>query len=240
MDKHDKVRMVATDRKLRGGPASQKQDFDEMCADCQKAAHVLRLMNFQDTIGWGVYPDAPTRKLHASHSNSGVRTLREGSGEPPHNPAALHPHYQMTALCVTYRSELAWLAAGRTTRPVVYMAHPVAGDFKRNVEGATRWLRYLRSLTQLELQSLVGVTWSDTPVVHAPYLAAIVRDKFAHPAGREGIIADCRATVTIFDEVWLVGGRISEGMHDEARVSKIARDLTHLGALPPDGQRRRT
>lgn len=225
--------MFAVDNSLPITRREKQPEFDEMCADCQVASRVVRQLGLRDTIGWGVFPDAPTRKLHASHSNSMVRVMVEGSGEPPNNPPALHPKNQAVALCVTYRSELTWLRVGRTPRPIVYMAHPIAGQFKRNVEGAGHWLRYLRGLDQRRLSELVGHVWMRPPIIHAPYLAAIVQDKFAHPAGREGIIADCRDTVTIFDELWWVGGEVSEGMAEEAKGATVVRDLTHLGRLPP-------
>ncbi len=199
---------------------------NEVCGACQKAAFVLRRIGFQDTISWGALDGAPSLRIHAHHANSGEHILREGNGEPPFNPARRYKYFARTSLCVTYRSELAWLMASRTTRTVVYMAHPISGNFERNVDSATKFLRYLRSLSHQELQAIVGAEWPHRPLIVAPYLAGIDEDGDL-PGARELTLADCRATVQLCDELWWVQ-RVSDGMQQEASVAPIVRDLTHL------------
>jgi len=185
-----------------------------MCRDCMTAAWVLRRIGFHDTIGWGKLM-GPVATVHASHSNTKGQSL-----------------------CSAYRSELAWLTAGRPTRILVYLAHPVspAGDvtFHDNVSSATRWLRYLRRLPVSTLSEFAGVYYEQKPLIMAPWLAAIEEDEL-HPGGRDGALSDCRDMVSMFDELWAVGGSVTEGMKVEISGAKVARDLTHLGRYPNDG-----
>ena len=197
--------------------------MSDTCRACQTAAHVLRRLGLKDTISWGTFSQAPTQIAHATFSNA-----RPFGQEVPIQP-----------LCRFYSNELAWLTVGRPTRTTVYLAHPVSGkNFHDNVRGATVWLRYLRRLSQSTLNELVGHEFSQRPLILCPWLAAIEEDEF-YPGGREAIIADARDTVLMFDEVWLVGGRISDGMRIEAQTARVLRDITHLGDLPGIEKRRK-
>lgn len=211
------------------------------CRDCITAAWVLRRIGFRDNISWGFFRDSPNKDIiHGFHANSafphyypaeyvtdakGRRYLTERE--------AMRIGDDPLPLCSKYRSELAWLTAGRSTRLMIYMAHPVAGDFSRNKLNAERWLRYLRRLGVQALSELVGISYGTKPLVLCPWLAAMEPDG-EYPGGRESAIADCKDTVMMFDEVWMVGGEVSNGMLDEAGVARVARDLTFLGRYPPD------
>lgn len=223
--------------------------MSETCRNCLTAAHVLRRIGLQDNISWGTM-GGPTDIIHATFSNAGhnierqetddeYRRRRENAIASGANPDKLPPFGQiirtflLQPLCKFYQSELSWLSAGRPARVSVYMAHPVGGpNFKDNVKNATLWYRYLRRLGYTELCNIVGVEYQQKPLVHCPWLAGIEPDEF-YPGGREAIIADSRDTILLFDEVWLVGGKITEGMKVEAQTARVLRDLTHLGKLPP-------
>lgn len=147
---------------------------------------------------------------------------------------------------------------------IVYMGHPLSGDFDKNKRGAEDWFTFLRSLSLKGIHRLIGertkvvrsefkvVDVSDRevvmeeksilvdpfdtiPIIIAPWLACTVPDG-QYPGGRSRAISDCRGVVRIVDEMWQVGGSISSGMGDEARVAKRVRDLTHWGAVPPSWQ----
>lgn len=225
----------------------------ETCKYCQTASHALRRLGFRDHISWGTM-GGPSATIHATHANAQQKTFRQETDEEYKRrvreakaqgvaESKLKPFGQVVEdrktlpLCNLYSSELSWLHAGRPTRTVVYMAHPVSGpDFHDNIRNATVWLRALRRLPQSTLNELVGVEYSQRPLILCPWLAAIEEDEM-YPGGREGVIADARDTVLIFDEVWLVGGRITDGMKVEAQTARILRDLTHLGPLPQIAKR---
>jgi len=214
------------------------------CRGCQLAAFTLRRMGFRDEIVWGVIPSAPTQTVHAQHSNSGVyvervetdreykRRVEEFKGQAQDPFGRMVREWRAESLCTRYRSELGWMMANRTPRVTVYMAHPVSGDFADNVLNATIWFRYLRRLSASSLTELTGVNYdAGRPLILCPWLAGIEEDELS-PGGREGVLADCRDTVRMFDEVWLVGGRTTEGMLIEAAAAPVVRDLTRLGPLP--------
>lgn len=227
--------------------------MSDTCRSCQTAAHILRRIGLKDTISWGVIGHAPTQTIHATMSNAGnyidrqetkeeynrrLQRDRENGVEPKPFGQFIR-EYPLQPLCRFYSNELMWLTAGRPTRTTVYLAHPVSGkDFHDNVRGATVWLRYLRRLPQSSLYELMGCEFSQRPLILCPWLAAIEEDEF-YPGGREAIIADARDTVLMFDEVWLVGGRISDGMRIEAQTARVLRDITHLGDLPGVDNKRR-
>lgn len=190
----------------------------DKCRDCMHAEFVLRRIGFRDTVSWGAY-DGPNRTLHGFHSNT-------GSSYNGHSVSG------KLSMCSSYRSELAWLAAGRPARVSVYLAHPVAGEPETNIVNAVLWLKYLRRQSAQLLSSLTNSVISARPNIQSPWLAAIEDDR-SPGYDRELALQDCRDTVLLFDEVWLVGGRISPGMRIEAECARQVRDLTHLGKLPP-------
>lgn len=222
------------------------------CRDCLTAASVLRRLGFQDTISWGPIDNSPTLIAHGYHANSGAHVDRveteaeyknrtgapdakapvEGARGRKHSPFGLvRREYQRQPLCTHYRNELAWLMAGKPVRTTVYLAHPVADDFAANVENVTAWFRYLRGLSGYSISELVGFQYDYKPLILCPWLAGIQPDGES-PGGREGMLADCRDTVMMFDEVWLLW-RVTEGMAFESRNARVVRDLTHLGKTPP-------
>ena len=109
---------------------------------------------------------------------------------------------------------------------VVYLAAPVAGAVAENVARAKRWLRWA-----WRIPDIVPIAPWLTPV---ELFAADADDD--HEARELGLLRDC-AVVARCDELWLVGGRISEGMRREAaaaaRAGLVVTDLTGLGKEPP-------
>lgn len=103
----------------------------------------------------------------------------------------------------------------------VYIAAPLTPDESRgetregNLERAARWVRWA---------ARAGVAPVATWIVLASGWDESMRDL--------GLEIDC-ALVRRCDELWLVGGRMSSGMLQEAKCCPIVRDLTALGPEPP-------
>lgn len=217
------------------------------CHSCVTAASVLRRLGFRDTITWGPIVGSPNLTSHGWHSNSGEQVTRVETRDEYYRRTELRkmshtggddlPFGQMVSeyskhpLCQNYRSELAWLAAGRPTRTTVYLAHPVSDNFGPNITNAIVWFRHLRGLSAYSLSELVGVQYDYKPLILCPWLSGIQPDEES-PGGREQMLADCRDTVMMFDEVWLLW-RITDGMRYESGRARVVRDLTHLGKSPP-------
>lgn len=214
----------------------------ETCARCQTAVCIIRRLGFQDSISWGPL-GGQNQHLHATHANAGRHQERAETEDEYKRRTREHPtnklpfgqmigEYTRQPLCVFYSNELAWLSAGRPMRTTVYMAHPVSGpEFHDNIRNATRWLQFLRRLPQSTMNELVGHEYIQRPLILCPWLAGIEEDEM-YPGGREGVIMDSRDAVMLFDEVWLVGGKVTSGIHVEAKTARIIRDLTHLGPTP--------
>jgi hypothetical protein len=106
---------------------------------------------------------------------------------------------------------------------VVYVAHPLGSgaDREANRARAARWAVWAAEQ---------GVA----PVADWILIAGAWRE--SEEARARGLAIDC-ALVARCDEIWLVGGRISEGMRVEANAALAAgaglRDLTELGEEPP-------
>jgi len=143
---------------------------------------------------------------------------------------------------------------------LVYMAHPVSRmngySFEDNIRNALGWYRFLRELDQKSMNILLGqprerVTrrhlkrsdskeevvvleklFAQLPTIIAPWLVD-VRPDGETPGGRDKALVDCCEVVTRCDEVWLVGGFVSDGMLREAIQAKYSRDLTWWGREPP-------
>lgn len=110
--------------------------------------------------------------------------------------------------------------------PVCYVAHPYGGD-PANLTRARRWLHWC-------------IRWFPGRAFLAPWLEECAGGPET-PEGRELGLEHDRAIVRLCDEVWWVGGRVSEGMMVEARTlwdywrEPCVRDLTGIGAEPPGG-----
>jgi len=108
---------------------------------------------------------------------------------------------------------------------VIYVAAPLGAgpDREQNRQNAAKWCAWVARLGHAPLADWIILSgqFDETPENRAMGLAI-----------DQALV--CRA-----DEVWLVGGRISEGMIIEAKEARQwalpVYDLTHLGALPPEG-----
>lgn len=104
---------------------------------------------------------------------------------------------------------------------VVYVAHPLSGpDRDANIARAARWCAWVFKIG------------------HAPVADWIVLASQLDESWREkGLRADC-ALIKRCDEVWLVGGRVSEGMRIESAAARLVsipvKDMTDLGEEPPE------
>jgi hypothetical protein len=110
----------------------------------------------------------------------------------------------------------------RYARPVVYVAHPLGqgDDRELNRTNAAQWCAYLA-----ELHGIAPC---------APWIVISgVWDESKRAAGMDINLA----TIERCDELWLVGGCITEGMAIEAAHARACgitvRDMTGLGYLPP-------
>lgn len=110
----------------------------------------------------------------------------------------------------------------------IYVAHPLGqgADREANRAHAARWVAWVAAsqcCAPVADWIILSGEWSETAELRA---AGIAIDK--------ELIARC-------DEVWLVGGRISEGMRIEAEhawsLGKHVSDLTSFGPEPPKGAR---
>lgn len=107
---------------------------------------------------------------------------------------------------------------------VIYCAHPLGGgaDREQNRINASRWVAWIALTYDVAVIAdwiILSGHWDESPANRA-----------------RGIAIDL-ALVARCDEVWLVGGRVSAGMQQEAdearRLGKVVVDMTGLGALPP-------
>jgi hypothetical protein len=111
---------------------------------------------------------------------------------------------------------------------VVYLAHPLGSVSREgtdaNLKRAMRWYKYL---TQFYPEVAVVADWIVTCLV--------LDDRT--PEDRVRGIAMNAAVLALCDEVWLCGGRISQGMRDEADLATQTNipvfSLVHLGDEPP-------
>jgi hypothetical protein len=108
---------------------------------------------------------------------------------------------------------------------VVYVAHPLGPDGpdrEVNRKNASRWVGWLAlhfEIAPIADWIILSGEWSET-----------------EENRKRGLAVDKRLVVRA-DEVWLVGGRISEGMKIESETARaLGRpvvDLTFLGAVAP-------
>lgn len=132
---------------------------------------------------------------------------------PPPAPAATPAPTPEVSACVR-RSRFA-------LRPVVYVAHPLNGDDRElNRANAAQWCGYLAEVHGI-----------------APVAPWIVISGVWDESKRALAFELNLATIERCDELWLVGGRITEGMALESRHARACgvevRNLTSLGFTPP-------
>lgn len=106
-------------------------------------------------------------------------------------------------------------------RKVVYIAHPLSGpDREKNIRNAMLWC-----------------AWAAKVMGVSPVATWIVLANVWTEDDREIGLACDVAAIGRCDEIWLVGGRVSEGMRIEKEAAEVARvnvvDLTHLGREVP-------
>jgi len=109
---------------------------------------------------------------------------------------------------------------------VVYMAHPVSGDVEANLARAKRWYKWITDNYK------VGVV--------ADWIINCEIYDDSNPADREAGLLVCEEIASRCDEIWLVGGVVSNGMAREAEAAEAAGvtvvDLSAAGAEPPEGK----
>ncbi len=89
---------------------------------------------------------------------------------------------------------------------LIFLAHPVRGSIKENLESAERWFELLeRSF--------------DDVAVQAPWITGCRRFNDANEDERCAGIAKNKACIRRCDEVWLCGEIVSSGMEEEARFA---------------------
>jgi hypothetical protein len=103
---------------------------------------------------------------------------------------------------------------------VVYIAHPLGRDDDRekNRNNAMQWCAYLAlkyKIAPVADWIVLSGVWDETPFLR-----------------KTGLEIDY-ALINRCDELWMVGGRITEGMKLEAEYAEIVgvkvKDMTHLG-----------
>lgn len=111
---------------------------------------------------------------------------------------------------------------------VIYLAHPLGAATKEGVEAnkarARRWVRWIYD------------NFPNVAVVADWLITCDVLDDF-NPDHRAHGMKMNKAIIPRCHEFWMVGGRVSNGMGDEASVAREHRvycfDLTWLGEEPP-------
>ncbi len=103
---------------------------------------------------------------------------------------------------------------------VVYVAHPLSGpDRDANIARASRWCAW-------------AFKSGYAPVADWIVLASQLDESWRE----KGLKVDC-ALIRRCDEIWLCGGRVSEGMRIEAAAARLVgipvKDMTDLGEEPP-------
>jgi hypothetical protein len=102
----------------------------------------------------------------------------------------------------------------------IYIAHPLGAalDRPQNILRASRWVAWASRLPEIRAVatwSILASVWQETPEN---------REKGLHLDAIE---------VASADELWLVGGRLSEGMLMNALHAKKVFNLIGLGTEPP-------
>jgi hypothetical protein len=112
---------------------------------------------------------------------------------------------------------------------LLYLAHPVSGDVRGNIDRALRWLAFL---SRAMPENAVAAPWVSN---------LLAGDDDSDPRQRERGLRNCCAIVSRLDGVILVGGRVSAGMARERvaaeQAGKLVIDLTWMGEEPPGVER---
>jgi hypothetical protein len=190
------------------------------CNACLFGAEVRQALGEDDgTFRWGEVfsPTAPGNKLEHLFDQQGqdqicqrfFNELRWGRAA---GGLAVQKYHETMALEETDQSP-----------QLIYLAHPVRGDFWGNVAKAKRWLAWANH----ELEGAV---------VLAPWLAEAV-DRDDDEVYRALVMRRCKVVAARCDLVVQVGGSVSAGMVAEADAciggGGDAFDLTSLGSEPP-------
>jgi len=108
---------------------------------------------------------------------------------------------------------------------LIYLAHPVSGDVLANVARAKLWLRWLTDSRE------------EPAAVVAPWITEVELWDDDDPEQREAGLRRCLVMVERCDELWLTGGRVSEGMDRERRHAMkhglTVVDVTAMGIHSP-------
>jgi len=108
---------------------------------------------------------------------------------------------------------------------LAYMAHPVSGNVEENLKSAKRWLRWL---TESREEPMTFI---------APWITDCEIWDDSRPGDRALGLARCMEVISRCDELWIVGGRISDGMRQEIAHAKrhdiTTVNLTEMGSCPP-------
>ena len=191
---------------------------------CLQSARIRTKLGEADN-SWRWNEDLPSSRRQAQH-------LYDSQGQEP--------------FCLKFKNELRWseamtvlereaIANAIAVPPtelhptlLVYLAHPVSGDFDNNIARAHRWFAWSNGP---DAREILGID-SDIVVI-APWL---VQPKSVDhvPEARMRHMKWCTLAAARCDEVWLVGGRVSKGMQEEADVARRVRDLSSLGVEPPE------
>lgn len=195
----------------------------EPCETCVFSSKIRHELGETDSSWRWVEADSPSAR------NGKVMHLHDSQGVEP--------------FCRKFSNELRWARASQqytlesaTTQIaqklddilLVYLAHPVSGDFEANIANAHLWLEWANSEAHAFLELPADVTL----VVTAPWLTN-PKSVDHLPDIRARHMRWCCAAARRADEVWATGGRISKGMQEEIDHARHLRDLTHLGISPP-------
>jgi hypothetical protein len=108
---------------------------------------------------------------------------------------------------------------------LIYLAHPLSGREKVNRAKAKLWLKHITE------------SRDEPAAVIAPWITESEIWDDSIQAERVQGLERCAAVIERCDELWMCGGRISEGMRFELDVAQKAGlttvDLTELGEYPP-------
>lgn len=110
--------------------------------------------------------------------------------------------------------------------PSVYLAHAVAGTAHVHLARTRRWARWVRRSA------------ADAVVV-APWLYQVhAFGDFANTTSelREDARRRCITAAQLCDEVWLVGGPVTEDMRAQGHGAQVLRDFSDLGKEPPEAR----
>ena len=95
-------------------------------------------------------------------------------------------------------------------KPIIYVAHPVSGDVRGNVQKVLDWLRWL---TETDPSRIYIAPWVGEVQAHYD-MDPIPEDFYAR------VLADDCEVVSRLDGILLVGGKVSRGMELELNTAR--------------------